>query len=161
VTVLVTAAAVSGKQASRLIMAITTALETLDVCLLGRRSRERGFRVGGESNRRDGGRLNLVHRRLLAPLGDDGLVVAARGLVPSATRCAGPSLLASVVFMRAGVVAAPLRGTRPLAFPTAAIVVVERPASDLELVLSVGLGGLGEGALARVAKVTVAIHGQR
>jgi hypothetical protein len=142
-------------------MAITAALETFDVCLLGRRSRERGFRVGGESNRRDGGRLNLVHRRLLAPLGGDGLVVATRGLVPSATRRAGTSILATVVIMRAGVVAAPLRGTRPLAFPTAAVVVVERPAPDRELVLSVGLRDLGEGTLARVAEVSVTIHGRR
>jgi hypothetical protein len=141
-------------------MAVTTTLETLDVCLLGHRSRERGFRVGGEGNRWDGGRLNLVHQCLIAPLGDDGLVVAARGLVPSATRSAGAGFLVPVVVMGAGVVVAPLRGTRPLAFPTAAIVVVERPAMDRELVLSVGLGDLGEEALARVAKVTVSIHGR-
>jgi hypothetical protein len=144
-----------------MLMPVTATLEALDICLLGRRSRERSFRIGGEGNRWDGGRLNLVHRRLLAPLGDDGLVVAARGLIPSATRSAGTGFLAPVVVLGAGVVAAPLRGMRPLALPAAAIVIVERPATDRELVLSVGLGDLGEGALARIAVVMVVIHGRR
>jgi hypothetical protein len=91
--------------------------------------------------------LNLIHRRLLAPLGDDGLIVAARGLVPSATRSAGTGIWAPVVVMGAGIVAAPLRGTRPLAFPATTVVVVERPAADRELVLSIVLGNLGEVAL--------------
>jgi hypothetical protein len=121
----------------------------------------RSFRVGGEGYRWDRGRLDLIRQRLLAPLGDNGLVVAARWLVPSATRSASTSFLAPVIVMRTGVVAAPLGGTRPLALPMAAVVVVERPVTNREIVLSVGLGDLGEGALPQVTLVSVVIHGRR
>jgi hypothetical protein len=93
--------------------------------------------------------LNLIHRRLLAPLGDDGLVVCVvtRWLFPSATRSAGTGIRAPIFIMGARIVASPLRGMRPLAFPAVAVFVVKRPAADRELVLSIGLGDLGEGAL--------------
>jgi hypothetical protein len=39
--------------AARLIMAITTALKALDICLLSSRSRRRSFRVGEEGYRGD------------------------------------------------------------------------------------------------------------
>jgi hypothetical protein len=142
-------------------MSVTATLEALDICLLSSRSRGRSFRIGGEGYKWDRSRLNLIHRRLLAPLGDDGLVVAARGLVPSATRSAGTGFRAPVVVMGAGVIAAPLRGTRPLALPAAAVVIVERPTANRELVLSLGLGNLGEGAFPRVALVSITIHGRR
>jgi hypothetical protein len=70
-----------------------------------------------------------------------------RRLVPSATRGVGTGIRALVFVVGARIVASPLRGKRPLAFPAAAVFDVERPAADRELVLSIGLGDLGEGAL--------------
>jgi hypothetical protein len=85
VAVLVAAATVGRELAAILIMAVVATLKTLDIHLLSSRSRRRSIRVGGEGYKRDRGRLNLIHRRLLAPLGDDGLVVSvvARRLFPS------------------------------------------------------------------------------
>jgi hypothetical protein len=52
--VLITTTTVSRKLATRLVMAVAAAVETLDIGLLGRRTRRRGLRVGGEDSRWDG-----------------------------------------------------------------------------------------------------------
>jgi hypothetical protein len=107
--------------------------------------------------------LNLIHGRLLAPLGSRGLVVgvAVRGLLPSIARSAGTVLWAMVVVVVAGIVTAPLRGTRPLTLPTAPVVIVEHLAAEREFVLSVSLGDLGEGALPGVPLIPITVHGRR
>jgi hypothetical protein len=53
--VLITSTTVGRELAARLVVAVAAAVETLDIGLLGRRTRGRGLRVGGEDSRGDRG----------------------------------------------------------------------------------------------------------
>jgi hypothetical protein len=73
--------------------------------------------------------------------------------------CASARVKAPVIIVVARVVTAPLRRAWPLTLPAVAVVVVKHLAMDREFILPVDFEDLSEGALPRVALLSIMIHG--